>query len=60
MIEKLSCAHIDADDKVIAITDSACYIYKHKVNNLQKLLKKLERAQEINTDHWIVEFRYKT
>ncbi len=60
MIEKLSCAHIDADDKVVAITDSACYIYRYNVNNPEKLLKKLERAQKINTEHWIVEFRYKT
>jgi len=52
MKEQLKSAHVDSDGDVIASTKRACYKFKHKLKEPEKLLAKLAKAQEIDTQHW--------
>jgi len=54
MIETLMSAFIDSDGDVVATTSVACYQFKQKLKEPQKLLDRLTKTQEINTEHWEV------
>lgn len=59
MKTKFLSAHIDATTgKVAALTESGCYVYKKLLDTTttEKLMKKLESATEIETDHWDLEW----
>ena len=58
MKEKLLSAHIDSDGDVIAMTKVACYRFSQKLKEPQKLIDKLTKIQEIDPQHWIVEWSY--
>ena len=47
-----------SDGKVVAMTETACYVYRYTINQAktEKLLKHLAKTSEINTDHWILEW----
>jgi len=55
---KLMAAYI-SDGKVTAMTEDAVYVYKHELTEkqTQKLLDRLGKANEINIDHWIQEWK---
>jgi len=48
-----------SDGKVVVITEDASYVYKYDLSEegTEKLLKKLGKADEINLDHWILEWK---
>lgn len=50
MIVEIISAFIDADGDVTALTKDGCYMYKHKLEEPEKLLKKLAIKQEINRE----------
>ncbi len=58
-IEPLISAYIDTEGKVIALTDRGCFVYQHKLSEsgAKKLLTLLGKANEINTEHWILEWK---
>ena len=58
MKETLLSAHIDSDDELIAITRKACYQFKQKLKEPKKLLEKLAKTQEIDTQYWEVIWEY--
>ena len=58
MQEQLLSAHIDTDGEVIAMTRVACYKFNTKLKEPQKLIDKLTKAQEIDPQHWVVEWKY--
>jgi len=47
-----------SDGKVVAMSESAVYIYKYELSEsgAEKLLAKLGKANEINLDHWDLEW----
>jgi len=55
---KLMAAYI-SDGKVVAQTEDAVYVYKHELSETskEKLLTKLSKADEINLDHWTLEWK---
>lgn len=57
-IEQLLSAHIDGDGEVIAMTRVACYKFNQKLKDPKKLIDRLTKTQEINTEHWTVEWKY--
>jgi hypothetical protein len=56
---KVMSSFIDADGDVTALTKDGIYIYKQRLKEPEKLLKKLAKADEINLDHWIKEHEFK-
>jgi len=48
-----------SDGKVTAMTKDAVYVYKHELSEAgkEKLLTKLGKANEINLDHWDLEWK---
>jgi len=58
MKEKLISTHIDSDGEVIAMTRIACYKFKQKLKDPEKLVKRLAEAQEIDPELWEVEWEY--
>jgi len=58
MKEQILSAQIDSDGEVIAMTKKACYIFKQKLKEPQKLLDKLTKTQEIDPQHWNIEWEY--
>ena len=60
MIVEIISAFIDADGDVTALTKDGCYIYKTKLKEPEKLLRKIVTKQEINTVHWKKEWEFNT
>lgn len=59
MKTKLLSSHIcGSTGKVVAITETGMYLYKDILDDVKTkaLIKKLETANEINTDHWTLEW----
>lgn len=59
MKAKFLSAHVDATTgKVVALTDKGMYLYKDLLNEKKKawLLRELCKADEINLDHWELEW----
>jgi len=57
---KLISSHMGGEGEVVALTEKGCYVYKNPLSdeNSKKLLKKLEDVNEINTEHWTLEWEF--
>ncbi len=60
MQAKLISSHIGGEGEVVALTEKGCYVYTKKISeeNTKKLIKKLADANEINTEHWTLEWEF--
>ncbi len=61
-IAKLISSHIGGEGEVVALTEKGCYVHKRTMTKPQAkdMLKRLADADEINTEHWDLEWKKET